>query len=84
MNSISGRITEVEIQYPIERVLNRMSTSLNACEVMMVIKKRSEPPEIHVMHSKLYLPAIQYMHQTEIPLKAKPYIVLIASYSPHC
>ena len=84
MNSISGRITEIEIQYPIERVLNRVSTSLNACEGMMVIKERSEPPEIHVMCRKLYLHAIQYMHQTEIPLKAKPCIVLIASYSPHC
>lgn len=60
-----------------------MSPCLNACEVMMEIQGTSKLFKIHALCSKPHMHAIQYMYQTEIPLKAKSDTILIASYSPH-
>lgn len=61
----------------------RMSPCLNACEVTMEVQGTSELFKIHALCSKPHLHAIQYMYQTEIPLKAKSDIILTASCSPH-
>ena len=64
-----------------QRALNtKASRRLKVCKVMMRVQETSELFETHVLYSKPHLRAIQYMHQTDTPLKAKSCIILIASF----